>query len=193
MSDGPPAREVPELRDERVRLRPWQVDDAPALVRAWHDPAILDGAVAPPDRSLEAAVKWIRGWDERRRRGLALDLVITSPTETDASPDRARQDRVLGEVGLVTLDSRRRTATIGWWVLEDARGTGVARAAVRLLTDWALAETFTAVWAEIAPRNAASIRVAESAGYRRAAAGNPQGPARGRAAPVWYVATSTVK
>jgi RimJ/RimL family protein N-acetyltransferase len=57
-----------------VALRPWRPADAPALAAAWADPDIARWTAVPEDRSVEAAARWIAGWDERRRRGLALDL-----------------------------------------------------------------------------------------------------------------------
>jgi RimJ/RimL family protein N-acetyltransferase len=177
--------EVPDLGDERLRLRPWRLADAPALVRAWHDPDIIEGSRPPADRSPEAASRWIGGCDERRRLGVALDLVIADPAD----------DRVLGEVGLSKLDPGRRAAVIGWWVHADERGRGVATDAITLFTQWALGPAgLRALFAEIATDNPASLRVAERAGYRQVEnPRNPQETARGRAPRVWYVAVSTVK
>jgi RimJ/RimL family protein N-acetyltransferase len=175
---------VPELGTERIRLRPWRAVDAAALVRAWHDPDIIAGSSPPPDRSLEAARRWIEGVDERRRAGLALDLVIAGDADT-----------VWGEVGLSQIDPEQRTAVIGWWVAADRRGSGVATEAVTLLTRWALGGgRLRALLALIGTDNPASSRVATRAGYAPLdPLRNPQPPARGSTPSVWYVAHSTVK
>ncbi len=77
------------------------------------------------------------------------------------------EDAVLGEVGLRNLDRTRRRAEIGWWIAADHRGRGLATAAVRLLTEWALGPPcgLVRVWARIAPGNAPSRLVAERAGF----------------------------
>jgi RimJ/RimL family protein N-acetyltransferase len=184
VTTAPIVLDVPDLADDRLRLRAWRAEDASALVRAWTDPAIIDGSHPPTDCTIEAATRWIEGCDERRRAGLAFDLVIAG---TD--------DQVMGEIGLSNLDPQRRAALIGWWVHAEARGSGVAGAAVALFTDWALGPAgLRALIAEIGADNPASIRVAEQAGYVVITDTRfPQEIARGRAPRVWYVAHSTVK
>ncbi len=184
MNGDPLVLEVPDLGDDQLRLRPWRLDDAPSLVRAWHDPAVIEGSRPPADRSLATAARWIEGCDERRRAGLAFDLVIAGS-----------DDRVMGEVGLSKLNPRRRAALIGWWTHAQERGRGVATTAVSLFTDWALGSGgLRALLAEIGAGHDASIRVAEAAGFRPLEnSRNPQETARGRASRVWYVAVSTVK
>jgi ribosomal-protein-alanine N-acetyltransferase len=181
---GPVVLEVPDLAGGRIHLRPWAVRDAASLVEAWHDPAIQAGSVPPPERSLAAAERWIEGADERRRAGVAIDLVIASD-----------DDRAIGEVGLSRLDPERRAAIAGWWIHEADRGAGAATEAVSLFTEWALGPgRLRAVMAEIAPDNAASIRVAERSGFRVIDdTRNQQESARGSAPRVWYVSFSTVK
>jgi RimJ/RimL family protein N-acetyltransferase len=112
----------------------------------------------PSDPSPRVARRWIAGEPERRRRGLALDLVI-SPFEGDV---------VWGEVGLRGFDVAVRRAEIGWWLAPEARGRGVAATAVDLAATWALVEPLRLrqVWARIAPDNVASGRVAVAAGFR---------------------------
>jgi RimJ/RimL family protein N-acetyltransferase len=139
------------MRTVRVGLRPWRPADAPALAAAWADPDIARWTAVPDDRSLAAAARWIAGWDERRRRGLALDLVVTA-----AGDDAA----MLGEVGVAFVTD---PPTMGWWVVPSARGQGVATAAVRRF----LAEFLPVdeVVAEVDVGNPASIAVARAAGF----------------------------
>ena len=61
---------------DEVTLRPWRVDDTPALVAAWHDDDIAAGSTPPPDRSAVAAARWIEGCDVREQRLIAVDRVI---------------------------------------------------------------------------------------------------------------------
>lgn len=156
MSDGPLVLEVPDLRDDGWHLRPWRVEDAPSLVRAWHDPAIVAGSMPPADRSLDAAERWIAGCDERRLAGVAFDLVIAD----DA-------DGVVGEFGLSRFDVDRAAAMAGWWIHEEARARGLGGSVVTAATEWLLTQGLRAVLAEIDPGNHASVAVARRAGYAR--------------------------
>ena len=162
MAAGPVVLEVPDLATHRLRLRPWATADASALSAAWHDARIAAGSVPPPDRSVDAAKRWIAGWDTRRRAGLALDLVIADPLD----------DTVMGEIGFSSFDAERSAAMIGWWLQEDRRGRGLAREAVSLVIEWVLATgEITAVLAEIAPDNPASEAVARAVGFEPFAPG----------------------
>ena len=147
--------EVPDLKCEAFRLRPWRIEDASDLVRAWTDPEILSESVAPEKRSLRDARKWISRTDVRRRGGVALDLVIADPDD----------DSLLGEVSLYRFDKTRRAALISWWLAAPARGNGIATRAVDLLTEWALAGPLTAVIAEINISNVKSLELATRCGF----------------------------
>lgn len=156
MNPGAIVLDVPDLADADIRLRPWRLEDAPALVAAWHDPAVLAGAHPPEDRSERGARRWIEGWEVRRAGGIAFDLVVADLAD----------DSVVGEIGLSRFDPGRRAAMAGWWIAESARGRGLAAAAVRLMTDWAMAPgRLAAVLASIDVDNVASARVAERAGF----------------------------
>jgi RimJ/RimL family protein N-acetyltransferase len=66
------------------------------------------------------------------------------------------------------FDSEARTAELGYVVARNARGRGVASAALGLLTEWAFAD-LAALRLElmISVENEASKRVAERCGYVR--------------------------
>jgi RimJ/RimL family protein N-acetyltransferase len=142
----------PPLRAGALALRPWQPEDAPALVAAWDDPEIQRWTGVPADRDLEAAERWIAGDAARRARDLSLDLVV----ERDAE--------LVGEVGLSALDRRAGTAEIGWWTTERHRGRGIASTAAALLVDWASTHLGVAVLARCDAANPASVEVARRAG-----------------------------
>ena len=60
------------------------------------------------------------------------------------------------------------TAGVGYWVLARARRRGIATAAVRLLTRWAIAEAgLRRIEALVEPGNPASLRVLERCSFRR--------------------------
>ncbi len=115
----------PDRNDLDLGLRPWRLDDAPALVAAWADEEIQRWTAVPEPRDLAVAERWIAGDDDRRHRWLSLDLVVE------------RDGEVAGEVGLSAFDRAAGTAEIGWWTAADHRGQGVASTGARLLVEWA--------------------------------------------------------
>jgi RimJ/RimL family protein N-acetyltransferase len=154
----------PPLADAgaRIALRPWGAgeSDALALSAAWADPEVARWTAVPPDASIAAAQRWIRGEGDRRARGLAMDLVIT-PID-DAS-------QVLGEVGLVMAEPDKGWAELGYWLTPEARRGGRAAAAATAFATWALRELpIRRLFARTQPDNPRAGRVAEAAGLVRA-------------------------
>jgi RimJ/RimL family protein N-acetyltransferase len=144
----------PPLTAGALRLRPWRITEAAALVRAWHDPEVARWTGVPPRPVLAEARRWISGDADRRARGLSLDLVV------DVEGD------VAGEVGLVAIDTSARTAEIGWWVTPAHRGHHVAAIAASLLAAWAVEELcIDHLLARCARANPASGGVARAAGF----------------------------
>jgi [ribosomal protein S5]-alanine N-acetyltransferase len=143
----------PPLRSGQLLLRPWRLEDAPALVAAWADEEIQRWTAVPERRDLAAAERWIAGEEIRRARWLSLDLVV----------DRAGV--IAGEVGLTTFDRVAGTAEIGWWTTADHRGRGVATAAATLLIRWARSQLgLQEIVARCEAENPAAVAVARQAG-----------------------------
>lgn len=146
----------PALRDGEIELRTWSAPDAGDLAAAWADPEILEWTGVPQRHDELAAALWIAGEQERRVRGLALDLVV----------DLAGS--VAGEVGLVRAEPGPGLVEVGWWVRGPFRGRGVAQRAVRLLTRWAISDLgMSTVVARCHPENLGSSGVARAAGFTR--------------------------
>ena len=150
----------PPLEDGVVRVRGWRPDDLWARVEAWRDPSLMRFMLqpAPADPSVEEAAAWLALRERRRRRGEALFLVVAE----------AADDRACGCVWLWNVDVAAGGGEVGYWLLREARGRGLATRAVRLVSAYAFdrlrlerLELFTL------PGNAASERVAERAGFRR--------------------------
>jgi len=138
-------------------LRRFRARDFNAAVAARADPeaarwvnAIAFAAGGTMARYLEA----------QRRRGTLLHFAIVDPDETE----------YLGEVVFFLRSPQAAELDIGeiaYVIAPAARGRGIAPAAVRLLSEWALPTLRLArLQLSIAPGNAASVRVAEKAGYR---------------------------
>lgn len=144
------------------------MEDAPALAAAWADPEVQRWTAVPPRRTEADAARWIAGEAERRRRGLALDLVV-SPAGGDAA---------WGEVGLGPVDWPARRANLGWWVAAPARGQGIATRAAVLLATWATTALGLRIDTAVDPANPASAAIAARVSAAVAAV-QPMGP-RGR-------------
>ncbi len=138
----------------RFVLRPPTGDDAEALVRAWDDPEIRRW-LAPPSADLDTAQAWIAGEWQRREQALALDLAIEVGND------------LVGEIGFSSFDEGRRACLVGYWLAPEARGRGLASAALRTATAWLRSELggLVAVVAECDRHNRASHAVADRAGY----------------------------
>jgi len=168
-----------------IVLRPWGDDgDAEALAAAWADAEVAARTQVPADTSVAAARTWIVGEPERRSRGLALDLVVSRGEDATA---------VLGEVGLAHLDRAGR-AEVGFWLAPDARGKGLATAAVRVVTVWALHAAgadrsrglaLRQLWARTAPGDHRAAGVLGRTGYRL------RGQAAGSA--IWAIGAANLR
>jgi len=163
MSPGDPREPLvplpdPWLKDRRVVVRPFAPDDIPAVRHACDDPDVAHWILlVPHPYSLADAERFV----VESRRSLAAG-------------DRARlavADAQSGELlGSISLDrfADRQAAEIGYWVKREARRTGVALAAARLLIPWAFEEVGVERLAILAyPGNAASQALAERLGFRR--------------------------
>ena len=88
----------------------------------------------------------------RARTGEGLSLVITRGDDP---------------VGCISLMIRRPfVGDLGYWLLQDARGSGIGSRAVGQLVKWALEQpSVSAVEAFVADENVASQRLLEKAGF----------------------------
>ncbi|WP_329457321.1 GNAT family N-acetyltransferase [Streptomyces sp. NBC_01497] len=141
-----------------LRLRPWRPDDAPALVRGatdpeyrrWNTPKLLVGTEAQ-------ALEWIRQRAEDYERGTGCVLAVAP----------GGGGRAIGSVGLGVLDLWMRRGTVGYWVLPEARGQGVASGALDLFTRWAFGVVgLHRLSLGHAVGHDVSCRVAERCGFR---------------------------
>jgi ribosomal-protein-serine acetyltransferase len=77
----------------------------------------------------------------------------------------AGSGRLLGGVGLNHLNQARRSANLGYWVADAARGGGIAVSAAQLAAAWAFAQLgLQRIEILVQPENTASLRVAVKLG-----------------------------
>ena len=150
MSVSPPD---PPLGDDVVGLRPADERDLPAIEAGINDADVVRW-IGPPEATPEGVLalnraRWAAG----------------SPTFAIHEADGAC-------VGLIWINRGSENPSvgyIGYWLLPEARGRGLATRAVRLISGWALRELGTsslAITTDIA--NARSQAVAERSGFHRA-------------------------
>jgi ribosomal-protein-alanine N-acetyltransferase len=131
-----------QLVDGHLELRPWRPDDLGAVTEAARDPYIRE------IEHMDDAV----GWLVRAREDGKLAIVVDG--------------EVVGGIDVATRYPH--SGSLGYFVIERARGRGVATHAATLLVRWALTDgDYVRVQATVEPWNMPSIRVLEKAGLRR--------------------------
>ena len=142
----------PPLSDERVVLRPLAGEDVAVVERALTDREIQrwfdDSGLSARDVVERAAARWAASE--------AAEFAIIDGGEC------------VGSIWLNLGPESR--ASVGYWLLAHARGKGLATSALLLVARWAFdALAVERIGLSADPRNVASVRVAERAGFSREA------------------------
>ena len=145
----------PNLSDRAVLLRPWEKTDLRCVEEAGWDPRIPSGTTVPAVFSIEEGRAFIERQWSRRENGEGLALAIAERSSNEA----------LGQIVLLFRE-RPGVGGIGFWMIERARGRGMATRALRLLSPWAL-DKVARVEALVEPDNIPSQRVLEKARFKR--------------------------
>jgi RimJ/RimL family protein N-acetyltransferase len=149
----------PPLDDEVVRLRPWTDDDVDQLVAACQDTEIQRFIPIPRPYGRDEAEAYVARTRRQWQDGSTAAFAIVDPDDPA---------RVLGAINVAVSGP---VGNSGYWVTPEARGRGVARRALRLVTAWAFEQFgLGVVLLEIRPQNAPSIAVAVSAGFHESGA-----------------------
>ncbi|WP_307847533.1 GNAT family N-acetyltransferase [Streptomyces sp. F63] len=142
-------------------LRPWRMEDVPALVEVYRDPVLRRWTSHVPEGDADGA-RWVRaqerGWAAGDRFSFA---VLEAPPGASAA--------LAGNVVLKHIASGKPAAEVGYWTAPHVRGRGVAPRALEALTAWAF-NSFAADGLERLELlhqvdNPASCRVAQKSGY----------------------------
>lgn len=139
-------------------LRAFDASDLSRIVEVANDPVTaLYLPHLPRPYGLAEAQGYVDYGDEAWANGSSAVWCISSPDGT-----------ALGSIELMHLSSPAGRLEVGYWMHPDARGRGLATAAVGLLTDYAfrsgLAHT---ILLQAAATNVASLAVARANGFRR--------------------------
>ncbi|HSC91859.1 MAG TPA: GNAT family N-acetyltransferase [Gaiellaceae bacterium] len=128
-----------------------------AVAELVADPDVLRFTRIPVPTPPDFARSWLASYERGRLDGTREGFAIV-----DAA------GAVLGLALAPHIEREEATVELGYVVAPAARGRGVATAALRLLTDWALGELGARrVELRIGVANEASKRVAERCGYTR--------------------------
>src|ERR1700742_1536056 len=149
----------PVISSARLDLRAYGAADevrVHALLASGGEPEALPPG-APSD--LDAVAAWLAdGVHRPQREGAGVHLMMLNRTA----------DRIVGSISLFHADWEVRAAEVGYGVRGDERGKGYASEALAAVARWALTEGgIQRVWLTANTDNAASVRVAEKAGFRR--------------------------
>jgi RimJ/RimL family protein N-acetyltransferase len=146
------------LADDVVALREWRSDDRTALVEMANDEMIQRWTRVPAPYTDRDADAWFALTRSTRAAGHQAAFAVVGPEDGE----------LLASIDLRTNPADPAVGELGYMVAPRARGRGVATHAVELLTRWA----FDSLGMErleilVDPRNEASVKVAEAAGYAR--------------------------
>ncbi len=149
------------LDGDRVRLDLLRPDDFDALYAIQSDPEVCRYLLYEP-RSKEKVAEVLERDAGATRLAQPDDFV--QPAIRDAS------GQLIGTMYFKLASLEDKTAEIGWLLDPRAQGRGFAREAAALLLDLAFGELgLHRVYAELDPRNAASVALCERLGMRHEA------------------------
>lgn len=136
------------------RLRPWSTTDAPDLLIGMRDALVRQYASQLFDEQ-PAALAALHTWADQWREGLGAAWAV-------CDPDR----QIIGSVRFGLTDPQLGTGSVGYWLLPEGRGRGLASGALRAGTQlvfdrlgWHRIELYHAI------ENGRSCGVAKRSGY----------------------------
>ena len=146
-----------ELRVDELLVRPPADDDVDVIAPVFRDPAVGGEAGMPPWDAATLRVVLHNQLPEMVARGLMAPYVIVD----------SASGQLLGGVNLHHFDPLRDTVEVGYWLLLEARGRGVATRCVRAAAEHAFTHGIYRIEAHVRIGNVASERVLERAGFER--------------------------
>lgn len=149
---------MPRLERSPVVLRAFEDRDAALIVSVADDPLIPLVTTVPTSGALDDVHAFLARQHERLSKGTGFSFAIA-----DADTEEA-----VGAIGLWTDEIETGRASTGYWVAPQFRRRGYVRAALALVTEWALAlDEVHRLQLHVEPWNEGSWRAAEACGYRR--------------------------
>ena len=150
--------QLPFIKLESATLRPWQTDDAGALIKHANNPRIASNLrdAFPYPYTIVDAGKWLNMVKDNTE-----DVILAIEVKGEAA----------GGIGLHGLkDVYRYNVEIGYWLSEHHWGKGIMSDAVGAMVEYAFTQTrWIRVFACIFDNNPASMRVLKKNGFRHEA------------------------
>ncbi|MDX3385201.1 GNAT family N-acetyltransferase [Streptomyces niveiscabiei] len=156
----PPAL-VPRLYGHGLVLRSWD-PGSPTDVDAWlrgqaNDEFRRWNTPLMPITDPDSARAHLRSKVEAAAQGTGMPFRVTD----------AVTGETLGQIGLNVVNRVTRSARVGYWVLPEARGQGVATRALTVVARWSLTEFgLHRLELDHADGHGVSCRIAERCGFR---------------------------
>ncbi|MFO7681291.1 MAG: GNAT family N-acetyltransferase [Chloroflexota bacterium] len=149
--------EIPNLQTDRLILRPFSLQDAPAVKRLAGDPAVADTTLNIPHPYEDGvAESWIGAHQANFEEGKSVTFAITL-RETG---------ELMGAISLVTA-VRHNRAEMGYWVGKPYWGQGYGTEAAKAVIAYGFTGmNLNRILAYYLTRNPASGRVMAKAGMR---------------------------
>jgi RimJ/RimL family protein N-acetyltransferase len=137
-----------ELITERLTLRPWRADDAPAALDIYGHAEVTRWLSPDLDRvpDLAAMRLLLQQW-------IAEDARTVAPAGRWAI-QRNSDDRVIGGAILLPLPPGNEDLEIGWQLHPETWGNGYASEATHAIATWAFSQDAYEIFAVVRPGNA---------------------------------------
>lgn len=150
---------IPVLSTNRLVLRPFRDDDAPAVARLLSTPRMSEHTLSfQHPYPVETARSWIGQHNAWAEEGVHLQWAVTLPDNT-----------LVGTISLA-LQQDPPQGDLGYWIGVDYWNNGYATEAARAIVNYAFDTLrLSRIEASCFATNTASIRVLEKAGLRREA------------------------
>lgn len=147
----------PRLQSERLRLRAFVAEDAPAVAELAGARAIADTMIALPHPLTPAVARCeIAAYASGYRSGRSIHFAVEAERE------------LVGCVGLAEIDPEHLQAELTFWIGEAHQGRGYAGEAVAATVTFGFdALELNRIYARQLLRNPAAGRVVEKCGMRR--------------------------
>jgi RimJ/RimL family protein N-acetyltransferase len=142
---------------DELLVRLPRLDDLGTVAPAFQDPEVGGEAGLPP-----LDEEGLRTFHDEEMPALAESGALLPLLICDGA-----SGEILGGASIGHYDHMRQRVEVGYWLLRDARGRGIATRVARALAEHALANGIERVEAVVRTDNAPSQRVLERAGFTR--------------------------
>lgn len=161
----------PQLRTPRLLLRRVVPADAEAIYRLRSDPQNMKFVPRPLAASVDDAQDHIRAISEKVETGTGINWAMQFP----------ERSALVGIIGLFRIEPENYRAEIGYMLLPEHQGKGLATEAVGAAVDYGFRQLgLHSIGAIIDPGNIASARVLEKSRFRKEAYFRENGYFQGR-------------